>query len=59
MQLVIPEEFISESSKANTCEITVPTVGDLVNRRSQDKFPFIRVDASVRSEERRVGKACG
>ena len=49
MQLVIPEEFISESSKANTCEITVPTVGDLVNRRSQDKFPFIRVDASVLS----------
>lgn len=42
MRLVIPEEFISESSAGpGKRDITVPTVGDLVNRRSRDKFPFI------------------
>lgn len=49
MRLVIPEEFISEASVPGKCDVTVPTVGDLVNRRSRDRFPFITMDKNLLS----------
>lgn len=50
MRLAIPEEFISQSgSGPDKCDIAIPTVGDLVNRRSLERFPFITVNSDVLS----------
>ena len=50
MRLVIPEEFISEPSGDGKCDVRIPTVGDLVNRRSPDRFPFITMDEKLLSK---------
>lgn len=50
MQLVIPKEFVSDSAHAGKYDVKVPTVGDLVNRRTQDRFPFITMDAGLFSQ---------
>lgn len=47
MRLVIPDEFVSQSGRyPDKYDMRVPTVGDLVNRRPVDRFPFITVDKS-------------
>lgn len=47
MQLLIPEEFVSESRyDSGKLDVRVPMVGDLVNRRTIDRYPFITVDAN-------------
>lgn len=47
MRLVIPDEFVFQSGRyPDKYDMRVPTVGDLVNRRPVDRFPFITVDKS-------------